>query len=278
MNKAVRTRAGAAMAGAVLLVGGLTACGGDKAGADGGKAGADRKAGATASAPAQTPAEAVKASYLKTVKAGFAKAELSTVGADGKTLKQSGTKGWYPSTHDITLTRDTGDTRSIMLGDTVYSHMDKPVDGKVWMRMELAKDGKPGVRLNEDPAEYLAMLLGQQKLAFVGSERTGGAETRHFKAALTNEDLLKADESGKVMEEKDRAYLHEALKKISAVEVDLWIGADGHPARVDSVTTGEEGTSKTTATFSDYGSVPAITAPPEGEVILFDEVMKRSGS
>ncbi|MCX4527520.1 hypothetical protein OG982_17875 [Streptomyces sp. NBC_01551] len=274
MNKAVRTRVGAAMAGAVLLVGGLTACGGDKAGA--GKAGGDGKAGA--SEAAQTPAEAVKASYLKTVKAGFAKAELSTAGADGKTTGQSGTKGWYPSTHDITLTGGEKPHRSTMIGDTVYTQMDKPVDGKTWMRIDLAKDGKPGVRLNEDPAEYLAMLLGQEKLTLVGTEKAGGTETRHFKAVLTHEDLLKADESGKVMEQKNRDYLHEAVKHLTAFEADVWIGADGYPVRVDAVSTDKDGASRTTAKFSDYGSVPAIAAPAADDVISFDDLMKGSGS
>lgn len=45
MHKAVRTRAGIAVAGTALLVGGLTACGGAKADAGGGKA--EGAAGAT---------------------------------------------------------------------------------------------------------------------------------------------------------------------------------------------------------------------------------------
>ncbi|MFJ7587190.1 hypothetical protein ACIQZO_07305 [Streptomyces sp. NPDC097617] len=85
MNKAVRTRAGIAMAGTALLVGGLTACGGGKADAgtgagDGGKAAAEK----AAAEKAHSPVEAIKASYLKTVAARFAKAELSIVESDGR--------------------------------------------------------------------------------------------------------------------------------------------------------------------------------------------------
>lgn len=263
MNKAVRIRAGVAIAGTALLAGGLTAC----AGAGGGE-GAD--------ATAHDPVEAVKASYLKTVAAGSAKAEMSTVGADGRTSGQTGTKGWYPSGHDVILKKGGGepDTRSIMMGDAVYTQLDKPLKGKTWMQMDLSKDGKPGVRLNDDPAEYLAMLLGQEKLTHVGAETTDGIDAQHYKGSLTNADLIRADESTKVMEEKNRRYLHEAVKHITAFEVDLWIGKDGYPVRVDSSSTDAKGTSKTTAKFSDFGGPAAVQPPPADQVVTFDAVMK----
>ncbi|MGW0748289.1 hypothetical protein [Streptomyces sp. NPDC002587] len=275
MNRAVRARAGVAMAGTALLVGGLTACGDGRAAvadgaADGGRA---------EQARAQTPADAVRASYVKTAAARFAKAEISSVGPDGKAGGQSGTKGWYPSSHDVSLKDEKRPgARSVMIGDTVYTKMDKPLDGKTWMRLELSKDGKPGVRLNEDPAEYLAMLLGQTKLTLVGAEQTDGVDARHYKGSFTNADLLAADESTKVMEEKDRQYLHESVKHLTALEVDLWIGKDGYPVRVDSVSTDGDGTSRTTARFSDYGAAAPVAAPAADQVISFDDVLKGSGS
>ncbi|GGR79932.1 hypothetical protein Snoj_76410 [Streptomyces nojiriensis] len=273
MNKAVRTRAGIAVAGTALLVGGLTACGGDKA--DGGTAKADGgKGGET---KAHSSVEAVKASYLKTVAAKFAKAELSIAGADGKTRGQSGTKGWYPSSHDVILKSEKPDTRSIMIGDMTYSGLAQPRDGKAWMSMNLAKDGKPGVRLNDDPAEYLAMLLGQEKLTHVGAEKTAdGVDAEHYKGSFTTADLLKADESTKVMEEANRQYLHEAVKHITTFEVDLWIGKDGYPVRADTVSTDAEGTTKTTAKFSDFAAATPVQAPPAEQVVSFDDMNKET--
>ncbi|MER6200323.1 hypothetical protein ABT234_23490 [Streptomyces sp. NPDC001586] len=272
MHKAVRTRAGIAIAGTALLVGGLTACGGDQADAGSGKAegshGADAKA--------HSPVEAVKASYLKTVAARFAKAELSIVGADGKTSAQSGTKGWYPSSHDVILKGERPDARSIMIEDLIYTQLDKPLKGKTWMKMSLAKDGKPGVRLNDDPAEYLAMALGQEKLTHVGAEKTDGIDAQHYKGTFTNEDLLKADESTKVMEEKNRQYLHEAVKHVKTFEVDLWIDKDGYPVRVDSVSTDGTGSTKTTAKFSDFGKAAPIQAPPADQVVDLEDSLKET--
>ncbi len=274
MQKAVRTRAGIAMAGTALLVGGLTACGGGKA--DAGTGRADGGQGA-AGAKAHSSVEAVKASYLKTVAAGFAQAELSIVGADGKIHGQSGTKGWYPSSHDVILKSEKPDTRSIMIGDMTYTGLAQPRDGKAWMSMDLAKDGKPGVRLNDDPAEYLAMLLGQEKLTHVGAGKTAdGIDAEHYKGSFTTADLLKADESTKVMEEANRQYLHEAVKHITTFEVDLWIGKDGYPVRTDTVRTDGEGTTKTAATFSDFAAATPVQAPPAEQVVSLDDVNKET--
>ncbi|MFJ6483993.1 MULTISPECIES: hypothetical protein [unclassified Streptomyces] len=273
MNKAVRTRAGIAVAGTALLVGGLTACGGDKA--DGGTGKAD--GGKAAAEQAHSPVEAVKASYLKTVAAKFAKAELSIAKGDGKTSGQSGTKGWYPSSHDVVLKSEKPDTRSVMIGDMVYTAMGEPLMGKTWMSMDLAKDGKAGVRLNDDPAEYLAMLLGQEKAAHVGAEKTAeGIDAEHYKASLTTADLLKADESTKVMQEANRQYLHESVKHLTTVEVDLWIGKDGYPVRAEIVSADGKDTTKTTATFSEFGKAAAVEAPPADQVVSFDDVMKET--
>ncbi|WP_030154666.1 hypothetical protein [Streptomyces sp. NRRL S-244] len=267
MNTAVLTRAGIAAAGAALLVGGLTACGSDKAD---GKT--DGKADGKTAAKAETPADAVKASYVKTAAAKFAKYEMTITPSSGKAEQLSGTKGWYPSSTGIDAKGD--GANQIMIGDVIYTHSDKPLEGKSWMKMNLNKDGKPRSRFNDDPADYLAVLLGQQKLTLVGTEQIDGGEAKHFKGSLTNADLLAADESTKVMEAANRQYLHEALKEYTTLDVDLWIGKDGYPVRVDSAQGTKDGTTKVSAKFSGYGTTAPVTAPPADQVADFDDVMK----
>ncbi|MEU7554454.1 hypothetical protein AB0B01_19310 [Streptomyces sp. NPDC044571] len=135
----VRVRTDAALAGGALLVAALTACG-----SDGGAGKGDRDGGApTAGKTAQKPAEAVRASYRKTVPAKFAKASVSTVEADGKTREETGVKDWYPFSSDTT----SGGKHTVMIGDTVYSPMEKEKNGgKPWMKIELGSPDKPGVR------------------------------------------------------------------------------------------------------------------------------------
>ncbi|MFD8979191.1 hypothetical protein [Streptomyces sp. NPDC059564] len=263
MNTAVLTRAGIAAAGAALLVGGLTACGTDKA--------EGTAEGKPAAAKAETPADAVKASYVKTAAAKFAKFEMTITPGNGKAEQLAGTKGWYPSSTGIDAG---GADDQIMLGDVIYTHSDKPLEGKSWMKMNLNKDGKPRSRFNDDPADYLAVLLGQQKLTLVGTEQTDGGEARHFKGSLTNADLLAADESTKVMEAANRQYLHEALKDYVSLDVDVWIGKDGYPVRVESVQGTKDRTTKISAKFSGYGTTAPVTAPPADQVADFDDVMK----
>lgn len=268
MHKHALTRAGVAAAGAALLVGGLTACGGgDKAGG---------KADGKATAEAQQPADAVKASYLKTAAAKFAKYDMTVTTADGKSEQLTGTKGWYPASTGIDA-KGAGAGSQIMLGDDIYTHMDKPLEGKSWMKMNLNKDGKPRHRFNDDPADYLALLLGQQKVTLVGTEQTDGVEAGHYKSSLTNADLLAADDSTKVMEEANRQYLHEALKEYTGIDVDLWIGKDGYPVRVETVQVTKDGTTKVSAKFSDYGTAAPVAAPPADQVADFDAVMKGIG-
>ncbi|MEU9142731.1 hypothetical protein [Streptomyces sp. NPDC048349] len=267
MNKAVLTRAGVAAAGAALLAGCLTACGGGGAGA----AGAAGDEAPAAKAP--TPVEVVKASYLKTVPAKFATMDMSVTGDDGKTDRITGTKGWYPAATGI-YDQPGGAGDQILIGDDIYTHSDEPVNGKSWMKMNLNKDGKPRYRLNDDPAEYLALLLGQEKLTLVGAEQPDGVEAQHFKGSFTQADLLTADESTKVMEEGNRQYLREAVKEVTSLEVDLWIGKDGYPVRVDTVRTIDKGTTKVSAKFSGYGTALPVVAPPADQVADFDAVMK----
>ncbi|MGO4457673.1 hypothetical protein AB4039_10250 [Streptomyces sp. M-16] len=272
MNQAVRTRAGAAMAGALLLMGGLTACdGAAEAGAGGGAA----DGGATTpAAPAPSPVEAVKASWLKTAAAKSAMAEISGTDSDGKTTTQTGTKGWYPSAHDLKIKGPTSESRSVMTGDVVYTELKTPVDGKPWMKLDLSAGGEPGVRMNEDPAEDLALLLGQPKVALVPATATDAPASRHYRALLTGADLQAADESTKVMPERDRRYLHESVKHLTALEADVWIGRDGFPVRVLMVSKDDKGTSSTTATFDGFGQVAPVKAPPADQVADFDAVLK----
>ncbi|MFE1416052.1 hypothetical protein ACFW6F_35440 [Streptomyces sp. NPDC058746] len=266
MHKHVLIRAGVAAAGAALLAGGLTACGGEKAD------GAGAEPGAKAAAKAETPADAVKASYVKTAAAKFARYDMTITGSDGKADQLTGTKGWYPAATGIDAKG--ADGNQVMLGDVVYTHMDKPLQGKSWMKMNLNKDGKPRHRLGDDPAEYLALLLGQQKLTLVGAEQPDGVEAKHYKGSLTGAELLAVDESTKVMEEANRRSLQEALKEYSAIDVDLWIGKDGYPVRVDSSRVTKDGTTKVSAKFSGYGTTEPVSAPPADQVVDFDEVLK----
>ncbi|MFF4317151.1 hypothetical protein [Streptomyces sp. NPDC001568] len=276
MNTAVRTltRAGTATAVAALLAAGLTACG--DAGGDRDGAAGDRRGANATQVKEAAPADVVKLSYQKTVVARFAAVEMTATGSEGTPDQVVGAKGWYPNSTGIAVKGGAPGTAGfqILMDGVVYTHSDKPVQGKPWMKMNLTKDGAPRPRLNDDPAEYLALLLGQQKVTRVGTEQLDGVAAEHYRAALTHEDLLRADESTKVMEEANRRYLQEAVRDVKTYDIDLWIGKDGHPVRVDTVRTVGDGTARTTAKFSGYGTTAPVVAPPADQVTDFDDALK----
>ncbi|MGW5343848.1 hypothetical protein [Streptomyces sp. NPDC004050] len=269
MNKAVRIRAGVALAGTALLVGGLTACG-----SDGGKEAAG--GGKPAAAAAKSPQEAVKAAYTKTLQAKTSAFRTTSVQADGKTTEISGTVGWYPTAREL---KQPGGKRQVMLPGVIYTEMDKPLEGRNWMRMSLAKDGKPTARFEDTPVEYLALMIDQPGVQHAGTEQAGGVQAEHYRGTFTLDQLMTSDEKSRLVPDAERANLREALQraKVTSYGFDVWIDKDGHPVKVEAQRTDDKGVDRTTSEFSQYGAAPAVQAPPEGDTADFDAVMKGVG-
>ncbi|MEU2390752.1 hypothetical protein [Streptomyces sp. NPDC007369] len=272
MNKAVRTRAGVALAGAALLLGGLTACG-----SEGGKGAADAaEGGKPAAAAGKSPQEAVKAAYAKTLQAKTAAFQTTSVQADGKTTEISGTVGWYPTVREL---KQPSGKRQVMLPGLIYTEMDKPLDGKTWMKMNLAKDGKPTARFEDTPVEYLALMIDQPGVQHAGTEQAGGLQAEHYRGTFTLDQLLASDEKSRLVPDAERAGLREALQRagITSYGLDVWIDKDGRPVKVEAQRTDDKGVDRVTSEFSQYGAAPAVQVPPEGDTADFDAVMKGVG-
>ncbi|MET9962568.1 hypothetical protein ABZ128_26470 [Streptomyces sp. NPDC006326] len=270
MNKAVRKRAGIALTGAALLLGGLTACGSD--GGAGGESGGHKPA----EAARQSPQEAVKAAYTKTLQAKTAAFRTKSVQADGKTTELSGTKGWYPTAQEF---RQPNGKRQVLLPGVIYTETDKPLQGKAWMKMNLAKDGKPTARFEDTPVEYLALMIDQPGVQHVGTEQAGGAPAEHYRGTFTLDQLLVSDEKSHLVPDAERATLREALQrsKVTSYGLDVWVDKEGHPVKVEAQRTDDQGVDHVTSEFSQYGAAPAVQAPPQEETADFDEVMKGVG-
>ncbi len=158
----------------------------------------------------------------------------------------------------------------------VYTELDKPLQGKTWMKMDTAKDGKPTARFEDTPVEYLALMIDQPGVQHVGTERAGGTPAEHYRGSFTLDQLLVSDEKSRLVPDAERATLREALKraKVTSYGLDVWIDKDGHPVKVEAQRTDDRGVDRVTSEFSQYGAAPAVQAPPEGETADFDAVMK----
>jgi hypothetical protein len=294
MNKAVWKRAGVAVAGAAVLAGGLTACG-DK----------DKKA--------SSPSEMISVAYEKTAKAKSAKVRMTvSMPASvegGGTMELTGVQGWDPAVMDITvkgsaLSKASPDApesmRMIMADQVMFMDMGaaaaKEMEGKRWMKLDLKAaleqaGGQEALKrmggglgsmdsMNQDPAQQLALLLDSPSLKHVGAEKVEGVEAEHYKGSLTLEEMVKANESSKLLSEADRKKLVENVKKagVKNYETEVWVGKDGYPVRMKVDMAMPKGVMKMDSYFSDYGTAAKVQAPPAKDTLDLFKMLQEMGA
>ncbi|KOG14534.1 MULTISPECIES: hypothetical protein [Streptomyces] len=296
MSKSAWKRAGVALT-AVAVITGVAGCqdGDDKAGA-----------------PAQGHGDVTKviqAAYEKTSAAKSAKVKMTMtlegVGAESGTMEMTGVQGWAPAAMDITvkgsmLSAGGPDApeqmRMIMLDQVMYMDMGAEqaaeMDGKRWMKLDMKAAGDASGdaavqkqitggldNMNQDPAQQLALLLDSPDLKHIGAEKINGMETEHYKGTLTFEQMLKANESSKLLSKEEHDKLVATMKKagLKGYDTELWVTADGYPARMDVDMTMAQGTVNMRADYSDYGTKAAVEAPPAKDTVDLFEMMKDFG-
>ncbi|MER5208609.1 hypothetical protein [Streptomyces sp. NPDC002825] len=301
MNKSAWKRAGVALT-AVAVVTGVAGC------QDGG----DAKGAAPATPEAQSHGDVTKviqAAYEKTSAAKAAKVKMTMtmegLGSESGTIEMTGVQGWDPAVMDITMKGSMlsaggpdapQQMRMIMLDQVMYMDMGAKqaaeMDGKRWMKLDMkaAADasGDKALRkqmtggldnMNQDPAQQLALLLDSPDLKHVGAEKINGMETEHYKGTLTLEQMLKANESSKLLSKKDHDELLATMKKtgLKGYDTEFWVTEDGYPARMDIGMTMAEGTMQIRADYTDYGTKSAVQAPPAKDTVDLFEMMKDFG-
>ncbi|MEU5215519.1 hypothetical protein AB0G79_04875 [Streptomyces sp. NPDC020807] len=302
MNKTAWKRAGVALT-AVAVVTGVAGC-------------QDGDAKAAPEAKANDHGDVTKvitAAYEKTSAAKAAKVKMTMsmegAGADSGTAVMTGVQGWDPAAMDFTMKGSAlagagagagadmpEQMRVVMLDQVMYIDMGTKLaaemDGKRWMKLDLKAAGElagdKGLQkqltggldnMNQDPAQQLALLLDSPDVKHVGSEKINGMETQHYKGTLTLEQMLKANETSKLLSKEDHAELTESMKKagFKGYDTELWVNEDGYPARMDIDMTMAEGKMKLTADYSDYGTKAAVQAPPAEDTVDLFEMLKGLG-
>ncbi|MER7758897.1 hypothetical protein [Streptomyces sp. NPDC097619] len=293
MNKAVRTRAVVALACTAALAGGLTACGGGE------------------KAKPKSAAEMISVAYQKTAAAKSAKVRMTmTMPAsmkDGGTMEMSGVQGWDPAVMDLTVKGSAlGSTpgapesmRMIMQDQVMYMDLGakaaSEMEGKRWMKLDLqaaAKEAGPEGQaalkqmngldggMNQDPAQQLALLLDSPSLKHVGPEKVDGVEAEHYKGSLTFEEMLKANESAKLLKEADREKLVESMKKagVQGYDTEVWVNEAGYPVRMKVAVKTAEGAMNMDAHYSDYGAAAKVQLPAEKDTLDLFKMLKDMGA
>ncbi|MEU6442279.1 DUF6612 family protein [Streptomyces sp. NPDC047046] len=299
---------GAAIAVA-LLGGAATACNSDDSGDK--KSDAKPAAEKSSAAPAKDvdPQEALKAASEKTASFKSAAVDLTTKTPAGLTettapAHMKGKLGWDPLAMDMTVENAEAEagmpaemtmrwTGSVMYMD-VGEEGAAELDGKRWMKIDLAAAAKAGGAEGQDamkqfdqlmgsfgqgPATQIDMLSAADDVKYVGAEKVGGAEAKHFRGTVSAEALLDTTDALKSLDAKTRKQVQDNLKKsgVTSEQIDLWIGPDDLLVRADTIANSKQGKISTKATYKDFGGALKVTAPPAGQTMDLMKMLQGIG-
>ncbi|WP_431036027.1 hypothetical protein ACQYWQ_18770 [Streptomyces sp. P6-2-1] len=299
---------GAAIAVA-LLGGAATACNSDDSGDK--KSDAKPAAEKSSAAPAEDvdPQEALKAASEKAASFKSASVEMTTKTPEGLTetaapSHMKGKLGWDPVAMDMAVRTEDAQpgmpaemamkwTGSVMYMD-VGEEGAAELDGKRWMKIDLAAAAKAGGAESQEamkqfdqlmgsfgqgPATQIDMLSTADDVKYVGAEKTGGSETKHFRGTVSADSLLNTADALKSLDAKTRKQVQDNFKKtgVTSQRIDLWIGPDDLLVRADSVANSKKGKVTTTATYSDFSGPLKVTAPPAGQTMDLMKMLQSIG-
>jgi hypothetical protein len=162
--------------------------------------------------------------------------------------------------------------------------------GKPWIKFDLEALGQQeGIDLSQlgqvgqsDPSATLDYLRAAGSIEEVGTEEVRGVETTHYTGVV---DL---DKTVELAPEESREQVQEAIDLLkeqsgtSELPVEVWIDADGLPARLQyEVSVSADGTDTRTIValeFFDWGADVVIEPPPPDEVTDIAELTGTSGT
>ncbi|MCZ1009250.1 hypothetical protein [Streptomyces lydicus] len=277
------TRIAAAVAGAVILVGGLSACDNNEGGkASGG--GSSSTGGSDAGGkpdPAQNPADALKAAQQATKAKKTAKIEGSTTSTmAGKQVKQS-TKGGLDWSQGMRMsvenTMDVAGSsgkplkpiKAIYAEDAVYMNMGAALpggSGKPWTKYPYSalskKLGGSGAVLQEalqkaDPSQAIELLAASGSAKAVGKEDVNGVQATHYTGTLKLDQL--SDKLGKDLRDMMRKQFAQGGAK--SEQLDVWIDSDNLLVKKREKLDGKQ-PGDSTVFYTGYGTKVDVSPPP----------------
>ncbi len=180
--------------------------------------------------------------------------------------------------------------------DVMYMDMGtaaaKDMDGKRWMKMDLGALAKESGdqaltrqmtgsldSVNQDPAQQIAVLLDSPNLKHIGSATVDGVKTQHYKGKLTVDEMMKSNDSLKVLSKSERSELLKNVKKagIKDYDTELWVNEDDLPVRMDVTMDSAQGAVEVSEKFSDYGAAVKVDVPPANQTFDLMDMLKELG-
>ncbi|EDY45888.1 PE-PGRS family protein [Streptomyces sp. SPB074] len=229
------------------------------------------------------------------------KAPAGTAGVGGAAATK-GKLGWDPLSMDMVV--KTGQAEAGMPaelpmkwdGGVMYMDMGAEgaaeLDGKRWMKIDLAAAAKAGGAgdamkqfdqlmgsFNQGPAMQIDMLRAAEGVKYVGTEKIGGVEAKHFRGTVAGDALLDTEGALKGLDAETRKQLRDSYEKsgVKSQDTDLWIGADDLLVRADSKAVTKDGALTTKTLYSDFTGVLKVTPPPAGQTMDLMKMLQGIG-
>ncbi|KAA6221137.1 hypothetical protein CP973_03370 [Streptomyces albofaciens JCM 4342] len=257
----------AAAAAGVVMLAGLTACGGK----DGGN-----KAGG--GSPVQAAAAALRTASEKTGSEKSAKVE-STTKTGQTTQSMKGAMDWSQGMRMNVETTGQGGLgggkpmKALYTPEAMYLNLG--LGGKPWMKYDynaMAKKSPVFALLkdqmqNNNPSRSVGLVLATGKAEKVGTEDVRGVKATHYTATFDVAELTRMQAS-KDFSEKDMKSMEESLRKSGTKNetIDLWIGPDDLLVKKTEKMQNNQGGFESTVFYSDYGTKVSVEEPPASQV------------
>ncbi|WP_240801608.1 LppX_LprAFG lipoprotein [Streptomyces sp. A1136] len=279
-----------AVAAAVLLAGGATACEGGKK--DGAAAPAKSATGASATPSAQKPAQAEPASFLEQVKKGSEDITSLRYTMSGTVAGQSLSgdvamrlKPEVAMSMKMASPQAEGGTVDLrLIGNVMYMGS----EGK-YLKIDL-KDANPGAAAQldalgkagqggENPGDRANQLSGAKDLKSLGEETVDGQKTTHLTGTVSLEQMKAAAAAGspEAKERQEKSVKQLEDQGVRSMVMDMWIDSANHTKQVRTQGQTAKGPMDVTIKFTEYNQPVEITAPPADHVVDLAEMTKDGG-
>jgi hypothetical protein len=175
----------------------------------------------------------------------------------------------------LTMELDGVSIESLFVADAIYFSSDvfAGVVDTPWVTVDLdVLSDSAGVDLEAlvggggDPTAALDQLRGAGEVAEIGTEEVRGVTTTRFHAVVDLHDAIAAAPEDQREALEQLLEQAETLLDSSVVEVDVWIDAEGRPARMTQLTELAGGHTTVTMELFDWGVPVDLTPPPADEV------------
>ncbi|GAA0662235.1 lipoprotein [Kitasatospora atroaurantiaca] len=280
----MRTERAAALAAALLILGGLTACS-----TVGGQSSRSPGTGAAVKGPQKrTPQEALQLAAQVTDKAGSARLEVDEQNHEYGHSTVTGAAAWGEdrSSAGLAITQDRGKGEVRVVDGSYYASYDwLPAEfkGRHWAKAsrELAEaldsgdtsTGGPksltGVwltSLTEGPSGPLRLMAKVGQLTLVGKEPVASAAATHYRATASVTDYSAADTG---MSDADRAatLAYYQGQGAQTITFDFWINDANELVKSVETVQGTAGTDTVTTSLSQLGLSVPVQIPPAADTV-----------